>query len=74
VEGIQVAVFDGLIKPEQTCFHYFYFDEEGQIQLTSPKINEEGRMDNWPEGFFDESVNNLAALTSRRRRERRKKA
>jgi hypothetical protein len=27
-------------------------------------------LDQWPEGFFDEAVKNLAALSSRRRRER----
>lgn len=38
VEGIQVAVFDGLIKPEQTCFHYFYFDE-AVADLINEEIN-----------------------------------
>lgn len=72
LDGIRLAVFEGLIKPMQTCFHYFDRSEEGNIQLLTPKINEEGRIDNWPDGFFDESVRNLAALASRRRRERRK--
>jgi predicted ATPase len=72
LDGIRLAVFEGLIKPKQTCFHYFNRNEEGHIQLLTPKINEEGRIDNWPDGFFDESVRNLSALASRRRRERRK--
>lgn len=73
LDGIRLAVFEGLIKPMQTCFHYFGRSEEnGKIQLVTPKINEEGRIDHWPEGFFDESIRNLATLASRRRRERRK--
>jgi predicted ATPase len=72
LEGIQLAVFEGQLKPEQTCFHYFDFDEQGLVKKATPKINEQGRLDNWPSGFFDESINNLAALASRRRRERRK--
>jgi len=72
LEGIQLAVFEGLLKPEQTSLHYFYFDEQGDVQLTTPTINEQGRIEDWPVGFFDESVRNLAALASRRRRERKK--
>ncbi|MEN8216093.1 MAG: DUF3696 domain-containing protein [Pseudomonadota bacterium] len=72
LDGIRLAVFEGLIKPMQTCLHYFDRSEDGKIRLLTPKINEEGRIDHWPDGFFDESVRNLAALASRRRRERRK--
>jgi len=55
LDGIRLAVFEGLIKPTQTSFHYFDRSEDGKIQLQTPKINAEGRIDNWPAGFFDES-------------------
>jgi predicted ATPase len=71
LDGIRVAVRDPdyLLQPEQTRFHYFG-RESGQIKVTTPKIDEEGSLDNWPAGFFDESIHNLAALSSRSQRER----
>ncbi len=73
LNGIRIAVRDGRLKPRQTCFHYFTRDNTGEIQISTPVIDNEGRIDHWPEGFFDESVRSLAALSSRRRRERRNK-
>jgi len=68
LDGIRIAVMEGLLKPEQTAFHYFFYDkEEEKIKITTPQINTEGRFNQWPEGFFDEAVKNLAALSSRRR-------
>ncbi len=71
LNGIRIAVRDGILKPEDTCFHYFSRDDKGKIQIETPQIDTEGRIDQWPEGFFDESVRNLAALSSGRRRKRR---
>jgi predicted ATPase len=73
LNGIRIAVRDGIIKPEDSCFHYFTRDAKGKIEIQTPLIDAEGRIDQWPEGFFDESVRNLATLSSSRRRERRKK-
>ena len=70
LDGVRVAVREGLIKPQQAAFHYFIRDQ-GNIKVITPIIDEEGRLDQWPEGFFDEAVKNLAALSSRRRRERK---
>jgi predicted ATPase len=71
LDGIRVAVRDPdyLLQPEQTRFHYFE-RENDQIKVTTPKIDKEGRLDNWPAGFFDESIHNLAALSSSSQRKR----
>jgi predicted ATPase len=54
LNGIRLAVHKGIVEPKQTCFHYFERNQEGNSKITSPKINEKGRMDDWPDGFFDE--------------------
>jgi len=54
LNGIRLAVHKGFLDPEQTCFHYFERNQEGDIKITSPKINKKGRLDDWPDGFFDE--------------------
>jgi predicted ATPase len=64
LNGIRLAVHDGLLKPEQTCFHYFERDENGATQLTSLKIDKKGQFKDWPRGFFDEWNNLLFKLIS----------
>ena len=54
LNGIRLAVNKEIIEPEQTCFHYFQRNREGKSIVTTPKINKKGRMDDWPDGFFDE--------------------
>ncbi|WP_019864238.1 AAA family ATPase [Methylovulum miyakonense] len=66
LNGIRIAVRDGLLTPEQTVLHYFSRNGSA-IEITTPQIDSDGKIDKWPEGFFDESIRNLAALSSRRR-------
>lgn len=73
LNGIRVAVREGLLPPDAAVFHYFSRSEKGEICIDSPRIDAQGKLDNWPEGFFDESVKSLAALSSRRPRQRRAK-
>jgi len=54
LNGIRIAVRNGLLKPEQTRFHYFEREENGMTKLTTPEIDEDGHLEDWPEGFFDE--------------------
>ena len=65
LNGIRLAVHSGKIKPEDVQLHYFDRDEEnGQAftKVISPKIDRNGRIDRWPDGFFDEWRKSLAAL------------
>ncbi|WP_133510578.1 AAA family ATPase [Candidatus Thiosymbion oneisti] len=68
LNGIRIAVKAGLLAPELAVFHYFTRTELGAIEIDSPRIDAEGRLDRWPEGFFDEGIKSLAALSSRRAR------
>jgi predicted ATPase len=65
LNGIRLAVHGGKIKPEDVQLHYFQrIEKEGQLvtEVVSPHINRNGRIDQWPDGFFDEWDKNLEAL------------
>lgn len=63
LNGIRVAVHDGKIRPDDVKLHYFQRrKEDGQSQVISPHIDQDGRIDTWPDGFFDEWDKNLEAL------------
>jgi len=63
LNGIRVAVHDGKIRPDDVQLHYFQRrKEDGQSQVISPHIDQDGRIDTWPDGFFDEWDKNLEAL------------
>ena len=61
LDGVRIAVVDGLLKPDDTRFHYFE-QENGQSVVRTPQVNSEGRLSSWPEGFFDQHVLNLGRL------------
>ena len=61
LDGVRVAVHRGLIKPEMVAIHYFE-REDSKVTVQSPRINLDGRLSSWPEGFFDQYEQNLAAL------------
>ncbi len=56
INGIRVAVKQKKISPEQVNLAYFYKDdtEEFKHKYVSLEMDEEGRIDIWPEGFLDE--------------------
>jgi predicted ATPase len=65
LNGIRLAVHDGKIEPEDVQLHYFQRQEKEGIMVsnvTSPKIDKNGRIDQWPDGFFDEWRNILSKL------------
>ena len=61
MDGVRIAVRDGLISPDKTAIHYFE-RPDGETVVTSPKIDEDGRLSNWPAGFFDQHEENLERL------------
>lgn len=61
MNGVRIEVRQGRLTPEQTAFHYF--ERLGVVaQVQSPRIDRDGRLDEWPSGFFDQHDENLAAL------------
>ena len=65
LDGIRLAVRNGIVVPDQTVFHYFR--RAGlTVDVRTPAIRQDGRLDSWPAGFFDQHERNLAALVARR--------
>ncbi len=70
LNGMRMSVHSGKIKPEQVKLYYFT-RKEGETQaysdVISPRIDQDGRIDKWPEGFFDEWDKSLDELLKPRR-------
>ena len=65
MDGVRIAVRDGIINPEHAAFHYF--EREGtRTIVTSPQIDTDGRLSQWPTGFFDQHEENLVKLLAPR--------
>lgn len=57
LNGARLCVKRGIVMPEQVGLFYFARgDEEERIvhHVASPTIDKDGRIDEWPEGFFDQ--------------------
>ena len=65
IDGIRIAVRDGLIEPDDTAFHYFD-RQAGKTVVSSPKVDADGRLSSWPPGFFDQHEENLVRLLAPR--------
>ena len=65
MDGVRIAVRDGIITPQDTSFNYF--EREGSKTVTSsPRIDADGRLSHWPSGFFDQHGENLDRLLAPR--------
>jgi predicted ATPase len=65
LNGVRVAVKQGKIKKEDTNILYFTGDvieNHFKHYILNPKIDDDGRIDYWPEGFFDELERQLINL------------
>ncbi|MDM8525944.1 DUF3696 domain-containing protein [Desulfococcaceae bacterium HSG8] len=65
MDGIRIAAKYGLLDAEKTVFHYFTMKNEYESTITSPKLHPNGKLDYWPEGFFDQTLKNRAKLARR---------
>lgn len=65
LNGIRLAVHGGNLNPDALRLHFFQRrDAKKQItsEVISPQIDRRGRIDKWPDGFFDEWDNSLTTL------------
>ena len=65
VDGVRIAVRDGLIPADDATIHYFE-RRDGRADVASPVIDSDGRLSYWPAGFFDQHDENLAKLLAPR--------
>ena len=61
IDGVRIAVRDGLIRPDDVAIHYFE-RARGKTVVSSPQVDADGRLSSWPVGFFDQHEENLARL------------
>jgi predicted ATPase len=65
LNGILIAVHAGLLEPEKVGLHFFqqsHKPDDMGSEIISPKVNRDGRLDQWPDGFFDEWDKSLEIL------------
>ncbi len=61
MDGVRIAVKEGIITPDQTSFHYFERQATRAV-VNTPAIDGDGRLEYWPKGFFDQRETNLMKL------------
>jgi predicted ATPase len=64
LNGVRVAVKDGLIAHDQVKLFYLERSTASMHEtvVISPEIDQQGRINRWPQGFFDESDRLLEKL------------
>ena len=65
MDGVRIAVRNGLLRPEDTLFHYFERDGN-RVDVSPLQVDTDGRLSRWPVGFFDQAEENLARLIAPR--------
>ena len=66
LDGARLMVKNRVLHRDSAHFHYLHHSE-GRAVRRSPVIDDEGRLSEWPEGFFDQHRMNAAGLARRRR-------
>ena len=66
IDGIRIAVREGILSPDDVAIHYF--ERQGNESVVrSPVIDSDGRLSEWPAGFFDQHEMNAVRLLGPRR-------
>lgn len=64
LNGVRISVSKNLLDYNDLCIHFFKRNsqKDGDSLIISPKINSEGILSEWPDGFFDQSEKDLSTL------------
>lgn len=62
IDGMRIAVVDGILNHSKVSVLYFTKNSENMTAYQHLEVMEDGDMTDWPSGFFDQSVKNLAKL------------
>lgn len=55
LNGVRIAVKTNVLSPNDVALHFFSPSlTEGESRPLSPLMDADGRLDSWPEGFFDQ--------------------
>lgn len=62
LDGLRLAVKDNVISHDDTKLYYLELDKDNNTEVKSPQIDKDGFLNEWPENFFDTSINNKMNL------------
>jgi predicted ATPase len=62
LNGVRLAVREGLIGSNDVAIHFFSGPTESEHGIISLRIDKNGTLDAWPDGFFDQSERDLTVL------------
>lgn len=63
LNGIRIDVKNELLQNELVGVNYFRKSEDGSSECVKIKMGADGTLDQWPDGFFDQAINDLVALS-----------
>lgn len=65
LSGIRMGVRKRLLKSQDCAIHFFQGENSinGHVGIVSPSVDENGQLDSWPDGFFDQFEKDLNVLT-----------
>ena len=65
LNGIRLAVHAGTLSPDDVRLHFssaLNRPDNSIVRSGSPRVDRNGRLDHWPDGFFDEWEKSLQVL------------
>lgn len=66
MDGIRIGVKEGLINHDLVKFYYLTKEQSEETKVLTPDLNSEGKIDSWPQGFFDQTLINRSILAKRK--------
>ncbi len=66
LNALRIATKNKLLKPDDVNI-LFFAQENGNSKIIKPTIDENGRISEWPDSFFDETAKSLASLAAGQR-------
>ncbi|UQR61599.1 DUF3696 domain-containing protein [Bradyrhizobium sp. C-145] len=65
LSGVRISVKDKVLPPNKVALHFFQgrSGEQDAVSIVTPSLDQNGSIDAWPEGFFDQAELDLARLT-----------
>lgn len=63
LNGVRLAVAGRVLSPQDTGLTFFAGANEAGHGVSLPQIDLRGRIDVWPDGFFDQAESDIAELT-----------
>jgi len=65
MDALRIAVKNQDIGSDKVKFHYLSKINDTPTRVQSPTLSDDGKLDYWPEGFFDQTLKNRAILARR---------